>query len=175
MSRWKKRLLGLFLIVAGVGAAMWAHGQATARPPAVEPPSRDLAAAEEFGRGFAERAAPREVEVEVERDDGVPWTGRLGGWLARLGISFAAGMILGVFFRTFLKAMAVISAAAIALIVGLSYFEVLPIDFTTMRENYDSAGEAVGGYAGRAKDAAMTFLPSATAATAGFFAGFLRR
>lgn len=128
------------------------------------------------GDGVASEDEPTVEPTEVaEPTLQLPWTGRLGGWMVKLGLSFAVGLVLGVFFRTFLKTMAVVTAVAVAGIVGLSYFEILPIDFTTMRANYDTAAGWIGGQAERIRDVAMAFLPSATAGGFGFFVGFLRR
>ena len=197
LSPWKKRLLGLFVVIAAIGGVMWTHGRLNAETVTVERPAvvqedappvflSDAGPAAGFvgGRpvdddGIALEPADREQPAEdidnFERQLRLPWTGRLGGWLAKFGLSFAVGLVIGVFFRTFLKTMAVITAVAVGAVVGLSYFEVLPIDFATMRQNYDSAADVVGGQAEAAKDFVIDYLPSATAAGLGFFTGFLRR
>ena len=202
LSTWKKALLALFLCVAVVGGGMWVHGRMNSfdevetvqrevqRPrdaardgprlsvDGATGPSASMFSPSTGSTAGASSDAEEMVTETVEEDVVVtklPWTGRLGTWMVRLGISFALGLVVGVFFRTFLKTMAVISAVAIAAIVGLSYFELLPIDFTTMRTNYDTASEWVGGRAGQIKDVALAFLPSATAGGFGFFVGFLRR
>ena len=202
LSTWKKALLALFLCIAAVGGGMWVHGQMNTfeevetvqktveRPRdaardgprlSVDGATGPSASMFDSSSSTGDRADDEDggtVTETVEEDvlvTKLPWTGRLGTWMVRLGISFALGLVVGVFFRTFLKTMAVISAVAIAAIVGLSYFEMLPIDFTTMRTNYDNASEWVGGRAGEIKEMAMAFLPSATAGGFGFFVGFLRR
>jgi uncharacterized membrane protein (Fun14 family) len=190
LSPWKKKLLGLFAMIGVIGGGLWTHAVVTSEPPPPEPPAVLLRAdatpppstPPSAARGFVDAdeiavepdAEPVE-DVQVDEEWQLPWTGRLGGWLARFGLSFAVGLVAGVFFRSFLKTMAVITAVAIGAIVGLSYFEVLPIDFTTMRANFSSAGDALRGHAETAKDFVIDFLPSATAATFGFFVGFLRR
>lgn len=197
LSVWKKALLAFFLLLAAVGAGLWVHGRANAEP--VQPnASESQEAAPRLSteglppnaQGFVDsntaRTSDREVDDEEEPAPAgqaepaepalkLPWTGELGGWMVKLGLSFAVGLVLGVFFRTFLKTMAIVTAVAVAGIVGLSYFEILPIDFATMRTNYDTAADWMQGQAGWIKDVAVAFLPSATAGGFGFFVGFLRR
>ena len=186
LSPWKKKLLGLFLVIAVVGGAMWTHatvtGGAKAGPPALmsgddATPNADLPPGSRGlldGDGLARSSGEPRV-TEGEADAGLPWHGRLGGWLARLGISFAIGLVVGVFFRAFLKTMAAVTAVVVAGIACLSYFEVFDIDFGIMRQNYDTAAGWAGDQVGQVKDFVVNFLPSATAAAVGGFAGFLRR
>lgn len=190
MSPWKKRLLAGFLLIAAVGAVMrvpdWMN------PPAAPAPADRSAVVADDGanadapanaRGFVDESQQPRRGMPPPLDDAsaetpkepLPWTARLGGWLARLGLSFAAGLVLGVFFRAFLKTMAAITAVVIAGIVGLSYFEVLNIDFTSMRQNYDSFAGWLSDQGYRAKDMIVGVLPSFTAAVSGFFVGFIRR
>jgi uncharacterized membrane protein (Fun14 family) len=68
--------------------------------------------------------------------------------------------------------MAVVAALALAAFAALSYFKVLHIDVTTMKQNYDSAFGWAQGQAGKIKDVVMAALPSATSAVVGFFFGF---
>lgn len=190
MSSWKKKLLALFLVIGAAGAAMRAPAwfeeftAADSAPVAAENADPDPAVQPPPGaRGFVdssrmrtsgENTAPASAEEE-ESAKSLPWNAELGGWLAKLGLSFAGGLVLGVFFRAFLKTMAAITALAIAAIVGLSYFEVINVDFTTMRQNYDGAAEWISAQGEWLKDAAMGVLPSLGAAGVGFFFGFIRR
>ena len=204
LSPWRKALLTLFAVVAAAGSVMWVHGRLNATPVAVEREPApayasddgldlrddgETAVGQHFLGGDA-AAAPRGFELEPVNPDSpaaestetepqttlaLPWTGRLGGWMFRLGLSFVLGLVLGIFFRTFLKTMAVVTAVIVGAIVVASYFDVLPIDFSKMRANYDSAAGYLKGQADGIKAFAMTFLPSATAGGFGFFVGFLRR
>ena len=116
---------------------------------------------------------PTQTSPETRRD--LDWTGKLGGWMAKLGISFAAGILIGVFFRIYLKTMAVLAAVATAGIVALSYFEVINLDFTLMKDNYESASGWIGEQAERVKDFAMDLAPSLVAVTVGFFVGVMKK
>ena len=181
ISPWKKKLLAVFLVLAAVGAAMWVPARLS-RSMADDPEQREAVrrdAVPPGASGFVaegDRTGDGTVSTADSREEApLPWQARLGGWMAKLGLSFAGGLVLGVFFRSFLKTMAAITALVVVGIVALSYFEVINVDFTTMRQNYDSAAGWVTEQGYRFKDAITTFLPSAASAGVGFFVGFIRR
>ncbi len=188
LSPWKKKLLSLFIVVASIGGLMWTHAtfisESNATPPAfmsgddtrpnADLPPNSRGFIDDTSDGLAEAADEAGV-TEGQSDWKLPWHGRLGGWLARLGVSFAVGLIVGVFFRAFLKTMAAVTAVVVGGIVCLSYFEVFDIDFDAMRQNADTASGWAKDQAGGLKNIVVNFLPSATAATVGGFTGFLRR
>ena len=166
---------------ADEAAAAVAKGKA---PPAADVPGASFAdvnsRATPAGRDEARVANQKALDdVEEAADDAettaLPWTGRLGGWLARLGLSFAAGLILGIFFRTFLKTMAAITALVLTALVALSYFQVLNIDFTFMRQNYETFAGWLNSQAWQLKAAVGGVLPSTVATATGFFFGFRRK
>ncbi len=174
LSGWQRWLVSLFLVMAAVGGVMWTHATLTSRGEVrLDDPPVFLSDQPEPSRGFVGDAGS--VELEQAEEPGLPWHGQLGGWLAKLGISFAVGVVVGVFFRSFLKTVAAVTAVAVAAVVGLSYFEIIDVDFTTMRDNYGSAAEATRGFGSQLKDLVLGRLPSATAALGGFVVGFLRR
>ena len=179
ISPWKKKLLALFLLVAAVGAVM--RVPAWINPPEPDPAEQRVLARDDAApadsRGFvgSERRTGESSTTTEPAPPELPWTARLGGWMAKLGLSFAGGLVLGVFFRSFLKTMAALTALVVVGLVGLSYFEVLNIDFTTMRQNYDSFSGWISDQGYRLKDMIVAFLPGATSAAFGFFVGFIRR
>jgi uncharacterized membrane protein (Fun14 family) len=188
IAPWKKKLLALFLLVAAVGAVL--RVPAWINPPAADTPAEQRTEAPDGtvtappgAQGFVdsgERRTSSDPAGSSTADSDaapaeLPWTARLGGWMAKLGLSFAGGLVLGVFFRSFLKTMAAITALLVVGLVGLSYFEVVNVDFTTMRQNYDSFAEWISDQGYRFKDMIVAFLPSATSAAVGFFIGFIRR
>lgn len=176
MSGFKKKLLSLFLVVAAVGGAFRVPAYFTA---GAEPlPSLDSSAVESRGASFTGEAgtsADDDLEPARAESADIGWKAKVGGWMAKLGLSFAGGLIAGVFFRIYLKTMAALAAVATAGFIGLSYFEVINLDFTVMRDNYDSATAWLNSQAGRVKDLMLTIFPSATAAGTGFFAGVLKK
>lgn len=204
MSPWKKKTLAAFLFIAAVGGVLWVAGWVTVRnAPAsapeqvasqVEDEDRSLRNPDLPGASFVDgRRAPdsgtstsdsaadttseAETPAAADADTGrsLPWTAHVGGWMAKLGLSFAGGLVIGIFFRTFLKTMAAITALAAALLVGLSYFELVNVDFTTMRTNYDSFAGWLADQGWRFKELVVGILPSAVFAGFGFLVGFLRR
>jgi len=181
MSGFKKKLLAVFLVVAAAGGALRVPAYFTAGEQAkAEPaPQFDASAAESRGSSFTDDAVTLSDDDDNEparaEPAGIGWKATIGGWMAKLGLSFAGGLIAGVFFRIYLKTMAALAAVATAGFVGLSYFEVINLDFTVMRENYDSATAWLSSQAGRVKDLLLAIFPSATAAGAGFFSGVLKK
>ena len=196
MSPLKKKVLAFFLAVAAIGAGLWGYGWAQQRH-AADPAPRTASVEQDVapeadstldgvaGRSFVEGRptgttpepadTASEEEAETAAAPAMPWTGRLGGWMAKLGLSFAGGLVMGVFFRTFLKTMAAITALVASAIVLLSYFELINVDFTTMRTNYDSFAEWLTAQGWKLKDLVAGVLPSAVASGAGFFMGFLKK
>ncbi len=187
MSAWKKKLLTFFLLIAAIGAVLRVPAWLDRQEPQVETPTATEGGTADHpappgARGFVDSSRPaRTDQTEThpgppsaqERD--LPWTADLGGWLARLGLSFAAGMVLGVFFRAFLKTMAAVTAVVVAGLVVLSYFEVIGIDLSIMRQNYDSFAGWASAQAYGLRDFATGILPSFGAGIVGFFFGFIRR
>ena len=180
MTPFKKKLLGFFLLLAAIGGLLRVPAWID-KAPAVSDAAPALTLPEVRGRGFVDDAPTRSRETTppAARRIGTapppPWTARLGGWMASLGLSFAGGLVLGVFFRSFVKTMAAITAVALAAVAALSYFQIIDLDFTTMRQNVDGLRGQVNDGAGRLKDALSGLLPSGFAAAVGFFFGFRRR
>ena len=193
ISKLNKWLLSVFITLAIVGGVMYgvsymqadtvvvaSERQPTAplRPaPQIEgaPGFTDSTTAGGGARSDIESTEPLPTQTSPETRRDLDWTGKLGGWMAKLGISFAAGILIGVFFRIYLKTMAVLAAVATAGIVALSYFEVINLDFTLMKDNYESASGWIGEQAERVKDFAMDLAPSLVAVTVGFFVGVMKK
>lgn len=191
ISKFNQRLLMFFLTVAVVGGAMWTWSYVTAEPP--KPAKVESSASSEPTAPTMSvktpDGAPALLEGDTDLGDDVSdepitppasvstidWKGKLGLWMARLGLSFVGGLLVGVFFRIYLKTMAVLAAIATAGIVGLSYFQIIDIDFTFMKDNYESASGWVGEQADRAKDLVMGIFPSMVASVIGFFVGLLKK
>jgi uncharacterized membrane protein (Fun14 family) len=190
MPSWKKRLLMLTLTAGLVGggakvatmfterasdrAATTQGVSVSATPPATSAGSQPgnssgFVGSQSTGAnaGKTDRTQPVATTTEPE----LSMTAKVSSWVARIGLSVFAGLVIGTIFRMFVKTMAVIAAVAIAAIVALSYFKVINVDFTTMKENYDSFAGWAQGQAGKLKDAALAYLPSATSGLAGFVLG----
>ena len=185
MSAFKKKLLSTFLFVAAVGGVLCLpelfDKGTKPTPPAAEARSIEAGAADAGRRGFVGDAPPASARdaddtpaAEPEPTTS-PWKSRLGYWMARLGLSFAAGLILGIFFRSFIKTMAAITALVATTLVALSYFQVLNVDFTLMKENYGTFSGWLNSQAWHLKDSIGGVLPSTVATACGFFFGFRRK
>jgi uncharacterized membrane protein (Fun14 family) len=122
----------------------------------------------------ANTAAPPTPEATVPVRDRSRFE-RVAPIASRIGVSFLVGMCLGIVFRTFLKTMAAITAAVTAVFLLLSYFQVLNVDLTTMKVNYDSAAQWLGDQVGRLKEVVMNAVPSSASVTIGFLSGFKKR
>lgn len=164
VSPWKKKLLLIALALGIAGLALQGYSRATAGG-APEAPAGDAAAA---GRSLLPDEAP-----VAARDLSLPE--RLAPWLSRVGLSFAGGFVLGFVFRTFLRTMAMLTAAAVVLFAALSYFGLFNVDFTQVQTQWDSASQWMTDQAGRLREVVAARLPSTFTGAAGAFLGFARR
>jgi uncharacterized membrane protein (Fun14 family) len=181
LPTWKKRLLAIALVAALLGGGghlatlLSAEPRPAATTPAGEvvvndvPPGGASGFVGQHGPSSADAAGTPPVQTDAPARS---WTEALSGWVFRVGLSIFAGVVIGTIFRMFIKTMAALAALVVGAIVVLSYFKVLPIDFATMRTNYDSFAGWAQGQIGGLKDAVMNTLPSAMSATVGFFLGF---
>jgi uncharacterized membrane protein (Fun14 family) len=100
---------------------------------------------------------------------------RVSPWMTRVGLSFVVGFVLGWAFRAFLKLMSMIAALGLAVVLGLSYFGVLNVDFTTARHEYQSAIVWMTDQTQRLGKLVLSHVPGSASSFAGFFIGFRRR
>lgn len=181
MSSWKKKLLAGLLVVTVLGLALRAAAYFRGEQPReTAPRALDPQAPAGESRGFIDSS-------RLERDDAgtaarpraeesgepLPWSARLGGWMARLGGSFAGGLLFGIFFRAFLKTMAAITALVVAAIAALAWFDV--VDADSLRRGSDSVFGWAEGTGTAAKNFLVGVLPSAGSGAAGFFVGLLKK
>ena len=78
-------------------------------------------------------------------------------------------------FRTFVKAMASITAVVLGGLVLLSYFNVMNIDLTAARNNYKDASSWVTDQAGRLRDSAEGHIHSTLGGALGLFIGWRKK
>lgn len=189
MPSWKKRLLMLTLTAGLVGggakvATMFTERStdraATTQNIAVMPAPANADGSQPgnssgFVAGQSTGAAPMNADgtqpVTGTAEPEPSRTATVSTWVAKVGISVFIGLVVGTIFRMFVKTMAVISAVAIAAIVALSYFKVINIDFTTMKENYDTFAGWAQGQVGKLKDVTLAYLPAASSGVVGFVLG----
>jgi uncharacterized membrane protein (Fun14 family) len=181
---WKKKLIGSALGIVVLGGAAQVMSMvrdrteaSTSPPPAsVSAPSGSNAPA--GSRGFvssssqqpgsnSQSAAASNASTSRER---ALWE-RVAPYVTKFGLSFLAGLVVGIFFRMFLKTMAFITVLAAIGLFCLSYFHVLNFDSNQVRQNYEGIAGWVKEHALALKDAALHALPSGTLGAVGFFAG----
>ena len=100
---------------------------------------------------------------------------RLSPWASRLGIGFIGGFIIGWAFRAFIKTMALVTAAGVALIWALSHFNVLHLDMNAAEAKFRSGTSWVSTRAEELRDSAMALVPSSASSVFGMFLGFRRK
>ena len=173
MSGTKKKILAGFLVLAVIGGALmipslidrWREPPASAQMQGNQPPGAQGLL--DTSRSGDPRAPTTDATAEG------PWTAKLGGWMARLGLSFAGGLIVGIFFRAFIKTMAMITALAVAAIAALGYFGVIDVD--SVRSGADSAAGWATDRGEEMKDVVLRVLPSAGTGVVGFFFGLFKK
>ncbi|MGH7177664.1 MAG: FUN14 domain-containing protein [Tepidisphaeraceae bacterium] len=158
MPRWQKSLLTGAIALAGCGMTGQLVGYFS------DPRTNG-----------AEVSAPQSTAVAGTENPPQTWRRKYSPAMTRMGLSFVAAFVLGWVFRTFLKTMALITALAVAVFVGLSWFNVLNLDLTTARTKYESSMQWVGDQSGRLYDAAKSHLPGSVSTFAGLFIGFRRK
>ncbi len=96
-------------------------------------------------------------------------------WATRAGIGFIAGFVIGWIFRAFLKTMLLVSVLCGGLFLALSYFNILNLDLTKARTQYESGMSWVSDQGTRLKDASLRHIPSGVPALFGGFLGMRRK
>lgn len=176
----KALLAALVLSLAGVVGygSSYFDKQQTEKLVAVDqmPAPRELAVPQGSGfvssSGKAVSTEKPKVEEVTPKQTWAQWT---APWATRLGFGFLGGFAVGFASRTFIKTMTIIVAVAGSVFLGLSYFNVLNIDFSRVETVYHSNADWLTTQADKLKDVIMAKLPSTTAAFAGLFVGFMRR
>ena len=103
------------------------------------------------------------------------WRERISPWMSKVGLSFIVGLVVGWVFRAFLKVMSLLGGALLAILLALSYFNVLNIDMTAAREQYASTMAWATDQAHHLAKAILNHLPGSTSSFLGLFVGFRRR
>jgi len=169
--RWKKAVLTIAILLGVVGAAWQAKVAFIDKPPA--PETRGSGSDLPGGVSSLSRSSGSRTGEPETRE---PTVGeKVSPWMTKVGISFAAGLVLGIVFRTFVKTMLLLSILAVGGLIALSYLNVLNIDLTAAQEQAQSASTWMTDQATRLKDSIMARLPTASTSTIGFVLGFKRK
>jgi uncharacterized membrane protein (Fun14 family) len=102
-------------------------------------------------------------------------TERISPHAMHVGLGMIGGFVIGWAFRAFLKMMATITFFVAVIFFGLSYFNILNVDFSAAQTKFKSQTEWVSDQASRAKDAAMTHVPGGASSLIGLWLGFRRK
>jgi len=134
--------------------------------------------------GCARPRAPRPQGSSLVGDSAQPapapeasptLTQRFSPWLTRVGFTFIVGFVVGWAFRAFIKIMSMIASLALAVVLALSYFGVLNVDFSSAEKQYESAMSWVTDQASRAAKTILNHIPGSASSFAGMFIGFRRK
>jgi len=93
----------------------------------------------------------------------------------RMGLSLLIGFLLGFALRVFVRITVTLLVLGIGLLMLLSYFHVVNVDFSAEKTKYENTIHWAEDQATRVKDSALSHLPSSGGGALGAFAGFRRR
>jgi uncharacterized membrane protein (Fun14 family) len=186
---WKKKLIGAALAVAVLGGAAQIMSMVRDRAE----PTPTVASSSATGgnadanapggsRGFVlspqqqpsstGQPPPVAPSPSVSRERAL-WE-KAAPYVTKFGVSFLAGIIIGLVFRAFVKTMAFITALLAIGLFCLSYFHIFNFDSNQVRQSYEGFSGWAKEHALALKDVALHALPSGTLGLVGFFAGFKR-
>ena len=127
------------------------------------------------GRGFVSSDPASTPPAPAPTPPPPTLTEKLSPTAIRSGLGLIGGFIIGWAFRAFSKMMAMITFLFGAIFIGLSYFNVLNVDFSAAQTKFKTSSEWVTDQASRAKDAAMSHIPGSAASVVGLWLGFRRK
>jgi uncharacterized membrane protein (Fun14 family) len=174
MPRWHKVVLTIAGGLAACGLLGQASGMVAGSSPAVMRSDAPKDAPVGGSHAFDTRSTPTSPEPSAEPQT-PSMAVRVSPWATRVGLGFVGGFVIGWAFRAFIKLMATITIAGVAILAALSYFNVFNIDTDAAQSKLKSSTGWVSDQATRAKDAAMAHLPGSFASFAGMFVGFRRK
>lgn len=100
---------------------------------------------------------------------------KISPWAMRMGLSLLVGFLLGFALRVFVRITVTLLVLGIGLMMLLSYFHVVNVDFSAEKTKYENTVHWAEDQATRVKDSALSHLPSSGGGALGAFAGFRRR
>jgi uncharacterized membrane protein (Fun14 family) len=172
MPVWHKKvlLLGVVLAIVGFGGQVMGYFAGSVSSPSTRRETSSANVPNSANAFDTRTARPSETDAEPS----TPWWQKLSPRATKIGVSLVIGFFVGFLFRAFLKTMAMVTAVIVAILLALSYFNVLNIDFTAAREHYQSAAHWLSDQAWRLKDAIVAHIPSGAAGVFGAFMGMRR-
>jgi uncharacterized membrane protein (Fun14 family) len=173
MPFWQKAVLGLAMVVgvAGAGAQLATR---SAPPPPAPTANESTSAAPEGSRGFVS-GQPQATPAQQPPAPEETWVQKASPVATKSGIGFVGAFLVGWLFRVFLKTMAVITAIGVAILLALSYFNVIDIDVSAAKQQWSSISGFLTTQAGNLKELLMNHLPASSASAGGFVVGLCRK
>ncbi len=180
MPGWQKWFLSMAAVLGGTGAVGQTYSKLSSpsTPPpqsmAQVQPSAEEAHPPKSSNFVSEQAVSPDSTPQAEPPEPTILQTH-SPWMTRIGFSFVGGFILGWAFRAFIKTMAIVSFLGFALLMGLSYFHVVNVDFSQAREKYADSIAWISDQAAKARDVALTYFPSTGTSMAGLALGFRKK
>jgi len=179
MPGWQKAFLSLAALVGGAGVAGQTYTKLSPEQPAnVSVEHERGVATPSDSSGFVDQRRvpdPPTDTTNVSPQGQSTFLQNNSPWMTRIGLSLIGGFIIGWAFRVFIKTMMIVTVLGVALLFGLSYFNVVNVDFSAARVKYAGTIEWVSDQAGKLRDAALAYLPSTGTGVAGLILGVKRR
>jgi len=181
MPPWHRKLFitaGVLAVVGLIGQAMTRVSQSQSAPQAPVTTTDGTSPSGAPRSSFVDSSSSSSTETPPPVAPAQPeptMTQRLSPWATRVGVGFIGGFVIGWAFRAFLKTMALVTAAGVALIWTLSHFNVLKLDMDAAEERWKTGTSWVSDKAERLKDSAMALIPSSASSVFGMFLGFRRK
>jgi len=181
MPVWQKLTLGVAALLGGTGVAGQTYSHYNAAPPG------PLQTQVQTDNTFPPPANSHEIVGTVKTpEDSAPasptepqpapsFFEQNAPAMTRVGLSFVGAFIIGWAFRVFVKAMLLITVLGAALLMGLSYFHVVNVDFSEARTKYADSIAWVADQAAKLRDAAVAHLPASGSSMVGLFVGFRKK
>jgi len=171
LPRWKILALGLAAVFFAIGICMNVFaegGDATSDPGAKTG---------EPGMVTPQGLVPGEDGTLATTGDQAPTETGLKGWspfFVKGGMSFFVAFCVGYALRTFLKMTAIFLGLVFLVLFGLSYIDIVAVDWSAIDGYFDGFVGRVGDEAKHFKTFVTGSLPSAGLATIGLVTGFRR-
>lgn len=172
MPGWQRMLLVAAVLLLEFGSAGQVASRLGDRPPQA---TEAVTAAPGNRAAFVSETGQQESEAAAAAEEDRPIFHRISPSMMRVGVSFIAAFVLGWAFRAFLKLMTMVAGLGLALILGLSYFNVINVDLTRAEQQYRSSISWVTDQGQRLGKLILSHLPSSTASAVGMFVGFRRK
>jgi uncharacterized membrane protein (Fun14 family) len=173
LSGWKRMLLMLAALAAGLGGFGAVAGKLQDRPQDYVDATRIIESLTAKSSLTADdKDSLRDAEKRQAQHTGF-WFDSLAPHTWRAAISFIGAFIVGYAFRRFVATMAVITGIAFAGIAALTYFDI--VDLSNVRAGVEKSAGVVTKLATQFKDTVLAWLPSSVTGIGGFLIGFMRR